>query len=86
MPSKAIELHQVKDKRSSKTMVSPSSDEIVSKARRKVGLKSTWAADTKLCLAKPPFKNHPGLILFNVGKIGKELYACVKELQEKNSK
>ena len=89
MPSKAVELHGVKDKRSSKTMVSPSSDEVVSKARRRRGLdleRNTWAADTKICLAKPQFKNHDGLILFNVGTIGKELYKCVKDLQEKKSK
>lgn len=89
MTSKTIELHSIKDKRSSKTMVSPASSEIVSKARRRQGLnlkKNTWAADTKICLAQPRFKNHEGLILFNVGKIGKELYKCVTDLQEKNSK
>jgi hypothetical protein len=89
MASRALVLHKKESTTAGgltakKLTVSKSSGEIVSKAKMKQGKESTWAIDTRMCLRdmrrgndKPP----PGIILFNVGKAGKELYACVKERQ-----
>lgn len=59
-----------------KLMVSPSSQEVVSRAKRRQGLKSPWALATEECRKKLGLT---GMVLFNVGKDGKALYACVKK-------
>ena len=78
-------LHTKKEKTaggltSKKLTVSKSSGEIVSKAKMKQGKESTWAIDTRLCRRDLKLE---GMVLFNVGKDGKELYECVKERQAK---
>lgn len=59
-----------------KLMVSPSSGEVVSRAKRRQGLKSPWALATEECRKKLGLT---GMVLFNVGKDGKALYQCVKK-------
>lgn len=96
MASRALVLHKKQPATAGgltakKLTVSKSSGEIVSKAKAKQGKESTWAIDTRLCLRdidKEYLKEHGkprpgGIILFNVGKDGKALYACVKERQAK---
>ena len=96
MASRALVLHKKESTTaggltSKKLTVSKSSGEIVSKAKAKQGKESTWAIDTRLCLRdldKEYQKKHGeprpgGIILFNVGKEGKALYACVKDRQAK---
>ena len=92
MSSRAVVLH-AKEKSvkttgglsSKKLMVSKSSGEIVSKAKMKQGKERTWAIDTRLCRKDLGLE---GMVLFNVGKVGKSLYMCVKDRQaarEKNN-
>jgi hypothetical protein len=96
MASRALVLHKKESTTAGgltakKLTVSKSSGEIVSKAKAKQGKESTWAIDTRLCLRdldKEYQKKHGeprpgGIILFNVGKEGKALYACVKDRQAK---
>ena len=52
----------------------------MSKAKAKQGKESTWAIDTRLCRKDLKLT---GMVLFNVGKDGKALYACVKDRQAK---
>lgn len=88
MTSRAVVLHD-KSKTTpggltaKKLMVSPSSQEVVSRAKRRQGLKSPWARATEACLkelrAKGVIKKDGGIVLMNVGKEGKALYACAKE-------
>lgn len=89
MPSRAVTLHEYKKTKDTgvkttggltgkKLMVSPVSGEVVDKAKRRQGLKSTWAKDTELCRKELKIE---GMVLFNVGPIGKKLYMCVKDKQ-----
>jgi len=89
--SRAVALHNKKDKSmktsggvsGTKFTVSPSSGEVVSKAKMKQGKESTWAIDTRMCRKDLGLK---GMVLFNVGKDGKALYTCVKDRQAKRTK
>jgi ribose 1,5-bisphosphokinase PhnN len=86
MASRALVLHKKESTTaggltSKKLTVSKSSGEIVSKAKAKQGKESTWAIDTRLCRDKD--LKLTGMVLFNVGKDGKALYACVKDRQAK---
>ena len=85
MASRALVLHKKESATaggltSKKLTVSKSSGEIVSKAKAKQGKESTWAIDTRLCRKDLKLT---GMVLFNVGKDGKALYACVKDRQAK---
>lgn len=85
MSSRALVLHKKQPATTGgltakKLTVSKSSGEIVSKAKAKQGKESTWAIDTRLCRNQLKLT---GMVLFNVGKDGKALYACVKERQAK---
>jgi hypothetical protein len=85
MPSRAVTLH-AKDPAvktsggltAKKLMVSPASGEVVDRSKRRQGLKSTWAKDTELCRKELKIE---GMVLFNVGPMGKKLYMCVKDKQ-----
>ena len=85
MASRALVLHKKESTTAGgltakKLTVSKSSGEIVSKAKAKQGKESTWAIDTRLCRKDLKLT---GMVLFNVGKDGKALYACAKERQAK---
>lgn len=84
--SRAVVFH-AKDKKivtggklaASKFVVSKSSGEIVSRIKQKQGQESPWAINTRICRDKLNLK---GMVLFNVGKDGKDLYKCVKKLSK----
>lgn len=83
MASRALVLHKKESTTaggltSKKLTVSKSSGEIVSKAKAKQGKDTPWARATKHCLTQKPFSEHSGIILFNVGALGKKFYTCVK--------
>lgn len=91
MPSRAVTLH-AKDPSvktsggltAKKLMVSPASGEVVDKAKRRQGLKSTWARDTEF--VRNEIVKVPGMILFNVGDAGKKLYKYVTKAKECRAK
>jgi hypothetical protein len=87
MPSRAVTLH-AKDPAvktsggltAKKLMVSPASGEVVDKAKRRQGLKSTWARDTEF--VRKEIIKATGMVLFNVGPDGKKMYKYVTKAKE----
>lgn len=67
-----------------KLIVSPSSGEVVSRAKRLQGIKSPWARDTES--VRKEILKLTGMVLFNVGADGKKLYNYVTKAKECRSK